>query len=236
MISRDLPETPDQMDDGDCFVISQKVKHTPPQSLTHSPLPPRAPSRPTHSRAKDSQDLEPSRKAEKPANTIQALQIVKDIATSLNPSGKNVAIKNDLLSAINNAINMTVKEEQEKKETAESDHPHEGCSYKHEDSNEMDELRKEISDLKGVFLELQETLKIITRPGSYAQAARSQDMNVSKIDLEMAKRERIEKNTKKREKMEVALTLRNASKNVQQQLESLKEKDITDVLQDIIHD
>jgi hypothetical protein len=96
----------------------------------------------------------------------------------------------------------------------------------------MDELRKEISDLKGAFRELQETLKVtITKPGSFAQIIKDQEMDASKISLEMAKRERIEKNMKKREKMEVVLTLRNASKDVQQELEFLKESAIAETLQ-----
>ena len=61
-------------------------------------------------------------------------------------------------------------------------------------------------------------------------------MDASKISLEMAKRERAEMNMKKREKMEVILTLRNASKDIQQELGSLKENDIAESLQGIMCD
>jgi hypothetical protein len=216
--------------------IYPNVMRTPPQPLTQ-PLPPGAPSRPAQSRTMNPQDVGFPSKATESANLIQILQVARDLADSVTSAGKNTTIKENLLSIIDNAIIIAVKGEQEKNELAEPDHQHENCSCKHGGNNEMDELRKEISDLKGAFRELQETLKVtITKPESFAQIIKDQEMDASKISLEMAKRERIEKNMKKREKMEVVLTLRNASKDVQQELEFLKESAIAETLQEAICD
>jgi signal transduction histidine kinase len=118
----------------------------------------------------NSQDFGSPSKAMEPTNLIQILQTAKDLADSVTSAGKNNMIKKDLLlSIIDSAIVMAVKGEQEKNELAELNHQYEDCSYKHGGNNEMDELRKEISDLKGAFRELQETLKVtMTKPGSFA--------------------------------------------------------------------
>jgi hypothetical protein len=209
---------------------------TPPQSLAQ-PLPPGAPSRPTQSGTMNPQDFGSPSKMMEPANLIQILQAAKDLADSVTSAGRNSTIKKDLLTTIDSAIVMAVKEEQEKNKLAEPDHQHEDYSCKHGSNNEINELRKEINDLKGAFRELQETLKVtIMKPESFAQIVKDQEMDASKISLEMAKRERIEKNMKKREKMEVVLTLRNASKDVQQELEALKESAIAETLQEAICD
>jgi hypothetical protein len=232
------PGPSSQAGDAGGFATSQKVKRTPPQPHAH-PTPPGAPTRPTRENSKpaDARNLDSgdkdkqgtkSMEAEKPASIIQALRTAKAKADALNPHGRNTSLKTEILSALDEAINMAVEQEHEHAETIP---PQKCCSDGHNEGD-IDDLRKEISDLKEAFRELQEVLKTITaRPESFAQIVKSQEMDASKISLEMAKRERAEKNMKKREKMEVVLTLRNASKDVQQELESLKENAIAETLQ-----
>ena len=73
------------------------------------------------------------------------------------------------------------------------------------------------------------------KPKSWAQIVAGPKQATFDVHLEIAKRERLERLKNERAKTEVTISTRNASDDVQKNIEVLKEKDLTKLLEDHIH-
>jgi hypothetical protein len=120
-VAKGPPGPSNQAGDTDGFATSKKVKRTPPQPHAHPTLP-GAPTKPARensnstdarnpaSEDKDNQGIKPM-EAEKPTTITQALRNTKARVGAFNPQGRNVDLKTEILSVIDEAINMAVEQE-----------------------------------------------------------------------------------------------------------------------------
>lgn len=232
------PEPPSHASEAQHCAPSQKATRTPPQQQACLP-PPCAPSKPTHratvlsnfadtdDEAGDTQDTGGWGKGEKPTSIVQALCTIRDKLAAMRTSGSNNTTKADIMATLHEAIDMAT--DQERENGTEWNPTPEPSTYDRRISN----IEKDIKEIKEAILNT-----TAGKPKSWAQiaAGRSTGTSIPEIRLEVAKKERLEKAKKERAKTEVAITLRDASNDIRQHVESMQEKAIAETLQQGIRD
>jgi len=132
------PETTIDKTDGHCFTPSEKMARTPPQQTTNPGAPPGAPSRPTrgspltvdfcetddwnlegreapegHEADDCGNAVEPAKPTEpmKPGDVVSMLHTIRDKLTGMSMSRQNNTMKADIISTLDEVINMMVATE-----------------------------------------------------------------------------------------------------------------------------
>lgn len=179
----------------------------------------------TDDEASDTQANGSQKTAEKPTSIVQALCTIRDKLAAMRTSGSNITTKADIMTTLHEAINMAVSQEGEKsseRNLTPDPHPHDG---------RISNMEKDVKEIKEAILSL-----TAAKPKTWAQIAAGPGTGAPDIRLEVAKRERLEKAKKERAKTEVVLTLRDASNDIRQYIESMHEKAIAETLQQGIRD
>ena len=223
-VSKKKPEATRDTSNNRSFAPSKTLSRTPPLQTAHPTPPPGAPSKPTqrHSMLADpapTDDKEEKEEQEtrhqtqdgKPANILAALQAVRDKLTGMHTTGKNIETKVEILKELN-AIIDTVTEE------------------KH--TTEVQQINNMADDIKDIKATIRAALA--TKPETWAQVAAAPGNQ--NIQLEAARRERLEKIKKEREKTEVTLSLHNATGDMRNMLSQMEEKAIANCLQENLRD
>ena len=226
-------ERPQSQNTKEGFTASKIMSRTPPQAIA-KPTPPPGPSKPTNrlpsptaftdtEESESDEGEEPTKKPEttpkqkEPKNVIHALIAARDKLSKQNTSGKNLAIKIEVIKDLDDILQQM---EQDGIQSRES-------------TMETDRISSIENDLKDIKATLKDAITMKTK--TWAEVASNTEPGMSALDrkqkLDIAKKERMEKLRREREKTEVALTTRNASENMKTKLANMNEADIMKQIQ-----
>ena len=197
------------------FAPSGKVTRTPPQQTTLSPIP-SAPAKP-----KASQQYNTRNEPQTPSthsDFTKALNNIRNIASELKVQGANIDIKARLIQAIDSVI---VKVDNT---STQLEH--------HNEISRISNIENDIKEIKKALLE-----SPTSRPKTWAQVASSgTHFSVSTdIQIEMAKRERMERIKTDKAKTELSISLRSATDETQKKkLEDMTEQAIAEEIQSTV--
>jgi hypothetical protein len=199
------------------FTPSQKLARTPPQQTARPTPLPAAPSKtaqkhttpPNSTTAEDGKEQEEREErapTEKPCDPLHTLRSIREKLT------KNNTVKAEIIKELDEVISKMTEDKQYIA-----------------NARQITKIENDIKEIKATIHKA-----ITAKPKTWAQVAASPGNPDG--HLEAAKRERLEKAKKEREKTEVTLTLRNASDDMQKHLSSLEESAIADCLQENLQD
>ena len=198
------------------FAPSQILTRTPPQPTTGPPPPP-APSKAKTRKTNSTTTPNASPNEATDFNMADGLRDIREMVASMKVQGANVASRADILAAMDKVIAKNDELEQRYLQLQEEN------SSKTRFENEIKEIVKE-------------AVQRGTKPKTWAQIVSSQPSRAD-LHIEKAKQERLQKIKNEKAKIELTLSLSSASASFQQQVTSMKEQDIAEILQEAItHD
>ena len=212
------------------FALSTKVARTPPQQIALSPTP-LAPTKPKALQQHNTRSTSYQQKTNKPpSNELQppstysdfteALNNIRNIASELKVQGANINIRARLFEAIDSTI-AKVNDTAPQQEYLTNE-------------NRITNIENDIREIKKALLDGTTSDK----PKTWAQAISSTIPSpvVTNVQIDIAKREKMEKIKLAKAKTELIISLRSATDETQKTLEQMTEQALTEQIQSSIRE